>query len=116
MDGQEVDQGTSSKVSIEPMIEALLALPQGSVAVCAGHSGTLTAIKAGLGVEVDPACDFPLDNCVTGTARADFPGGYDNLWVVILGVPAQGQDDPTAGDGQRPRASLVNLRFGDPDP
>lgn len=108
VDGQVVDQSTSSRASIEPMVEFLLDLPPGSVAVCAGHSGTLLAVMAGLGVEVDPNCDYPRDNCVPGTAKEDFPGEeYDNLWVVIPGVAAD------HGKG-RPKASLVNLTYGDP--
>jgi hypothetical protein len=107
--GQVVDQSTSSNASIEPMVEFLLDLPPGSVAVCAGHSGTLLAVMSGLAVEVDPNCDDPRDNCVHGTKKEDFPAEYDNLWIV---VPAATTDN----DKGRPKASLVNLRYGDPDP
>lgn len=107
VDGQMVDQSTSSSASIEPMVEFLLELPPGSVAVCAGHSGTLLAVIAGLGVEVNPNCEFPRDNCLAGTKPEDFPGGYDNLWVVVPTVARN-------NDKGRPQASLVNLRYGDP--
>ena len=110
VDGQTVDESTPGSASIEPMVEFLLGLPPGSVAACAGHSGTLLAMMAGLGVEVDPNCDYPRDNCVPGTSKEDFPEEqYDNLWVVIPGVAAD------HGKG-RPKASLVNLRYGDPGP
>ena len=118
MDGQGGDQSTKSSASIGPVVEALRDLPPGSVAVCGGHSGTLLAIMAGLGVEVDPGCDSPRDNCVPGTKKGDFPGGYDNLWIVIPGVATHARDDDDDDDDdddkRRPRASLVNLRYGSP--
>jgi hypothetical protein len=109
LDGQVVAESTPSSASLKPMVDFLLDLPPGSVALCAGHSGTLLAVMAGLGVEVNSNCDYPRDNCVPGTTKEDFPGGYDNLWLV---VPAVATDN---GNG-RPKASLVNLRYGDPDP
>jgi hypothetical protein len=116
VDGQGVDQSTSSSASIEPMVDFLLDLPPGSVAVCAGHSGTLLAIMAGLGVRVDPNCDYPLDNCVPGTSKEDFPGKqYDDLWMIVPGVATGARDDHDKADERRPGASLVNLRYGDPD-
>jgi hypothetical protein len=71
---------------------------------------------AGLGVQVDPNCDYPRDNCVPGTSKEDFPEEqYDNLWVIVPGVATGARDDHDKADKRRPGASLVNLRYGDPE-
>ena len=40
-DGEVVTESTKSVVSFDPMVNALLDLPPGSVAVVGAHSGTL---------------------------------------------------------------------------
>ena len=106
-DGEVVSESTKSVVSIDHMVKALLDLPPGSVAVVGAHSGTVFAVMAGLGVKVDPECSYPRDNCLAGTTKKDFPTKqFGNLWVITL--------EGTSDAGASPRASFVNIMFGDP--
>jgi len=106
-DGEVVTESTKSVVSIDHMVNALLDLPPGSVAVVGAHSGTVFAVMAGLGVEVNGECGYPRDNCLAGTTKKDFPTKqFGNLWVITL--------EATTDDEASPRASFVNLMYGDP--
>ena len=106
-DGEVVTESTKSVVSFDPMVNALLDLPPGSVAVVGAHSGTVFAVMAGLGVEVNGECGYPRDNCLAGTTKKDFPTKqFGNLWVITL--------EATTDDEASPRASFVNLMYGDP--
>lgn len=106
LDGEMVTEETSTGASVDPAIEALLALPPGSVAVIAGHSSTLFAIMAGLGVPVGTEaapCSEGDTSCLPCTAKSCFPETeFDNLWVVTL--------PPTPAA----EAAMTDLRYGDP--
>ena len=105
-DDTEVTEATHATASIEPMIEALCAVPPGSVVVAAGHSSTLYAIMEGLGVRVateDEPCEEGDTSCLPCNKKECFPGKqFDNLWVVT----------PAATPGVE--AAMVRLRYGDP--
>ncbi|MFK7854652.1 MAG: hypothetical protein AB8B79_11080 [Granulosicoccus sp.] len=60
-DATELDPESTSP-SEAPVIEALLALPAGSVALVAGHSGTLYDIMAGIGL-TDVCFEDTVDTC-----------------------------------------------------
>jgi len=77
----------STSPSEDPTIDALLALPNGSVALVSGHSGTLYDIMAGIGLM--DACGGDND---IGTCNQDrYPIDEDNkvanfgdIWKVVL--------------------------------
>lgn len=104
--GEKVTEGTSTSASIEPMLDALSEVPAGSVVVAAGHSSTLFAIMAGLGVRVgteDDPCDEEDASCLPCVEKACFPGDqFDNLWVVALGQNSEAE------------AAMARLHYGDP--
>lgn len=108
LEGVEVvNQGTSTSDSIKPMIEALLSVPAGSVVLAAGHSSTLFAVMAGLGVPVadeDDPCEEGKPSRLPCAGKDCFPGGFDNLWTVTL-------SRRSAAD-----ATLARLHYGDPCP
>ena len=64
MNTTELDDGTGSegtKATVAPTVAALKALEDGSVAVVAGHSGTIYKIIEGLGVDTSSEEAFPRD-------------------------------------------------------
>ena len=76
----------STSGSEEPTIEALMALPAGSVALVAGHSGTLYDIMAGLGLadvclsDTVETCDqnrYPIDSKVKVK-------NFGDIWKIVL--------------------------------
>ena len=82
-------EGTSA--SEAPTIDALLSLPAGSVALVAGHSGTLYDIMAGLGLDDVCGADT-LDTCNQDRYPAKDDGkvaNYGDLWKITIddGVP-----------------------------
>ena len=68
----------SGKDSIEATVAAIQALPQGSKAVIAQHSGTIYLIMEKLDIDTSDPEDFPRD-LVT-----DKVAGYNNLWKVRI--------------------------------
>ena len=84
-DATELDpEGTSA--SEAPTIDALLSLPAGSVALVAGHSGTLYDIMAGLGLE-DVCGPDTLDTCDQDRYPARDDGkvaNFGDLWKITI--------------------------------
>lgn len=104
-DGETVTESTSTSASIEPTIEVVRAVPPGSVVLVAGHSSTLFAIMAGLGVPVasdERPCEEGDVSCLPCAEKACFPGGFDNLWTVTMGAT------PAAD------AAMARLHYGAP--
>lgn len=84
-DATELDPESTSP-SEAPVIEALLALPSGSVALVAGHSGTIYDIMAGIGltdvclkdtVETCSEDRYPIDDSVK-------VANFGDIWKVVL--------------------------------
>lgn len=75
---QECDSGFEKASSSRgPMVEAIEALPLGSVAVVGAHSGTLYKIMDALGIDTSDEMIFPRNP--DGKVK-----GYNNLWIVSL--------------------------------
>ncbi len=77
-----------TSASEQPTIDALMALPPGSVALVAGHSGTLYDIMAGLGLDdvclkkTVKTCNqdrYPINN-VKKAKVAD----YGDIWKIVI--------------------------------
>ena len=101
MNTSELDDGTGSegtKATIEPTVAALKALESGSVAVVAGHSGTIYQIIEGLGVDTKSEADFPRD---TRKGKEGKVPTFGDIWKVTI------KDDGTAVFDSR-----VNLQPG----
>jgi hypothetical protein len=106
MPGTRLDSGivsdrTSSRVAIAPLVEALRRLPAGSNALVGVNSDNIYALLNGLGVPVATAA-HPCttgSTCVPCLTNACFPGGDDQLWILLL--------DPGA---KLPK--LIELRYG----
>ena len=101
VDSAVVSDRTPSRAAVEPLVEALRALPAGSTALVGVNSDNVYAILNGMGV---PAATVGSP-CVTGStcvpclSNACFPGGEDQLWILIVNSPAT-----------LPR--LIELRYG----
>ena len=77
-------EGTSG--SEAPTIAALQALPSGSVALVAGHSGTLYDIMAGLGL-ADACTKATVDSCNQDRYPVNSKGkvkNFGDIWKVVL--------------------------------
>ena len=93
--GETVDEDTSTGESLQPVIDAINDLPGGSRVLVAGHSATVLAIQAGIGVRVDPADpDCQTSNgCLAGTTKDDFSataGGFDSLYTISISCTDDG--------------------------
>ena len=84
-DATELDPESTSP-SEAPVIEALLALPSGSVALVAGHSGTIYDIMAGIGLT-----DVCLSDTVETCSEDRYPiddsakvANFGDIWKVVL--------------------------------
>ncbi len=76
--GAECDPGCESgKDSISQTLEALHALPQGSTALVAQHSGSIYLILEELGIDTSDPATFPRDE--NGKVA-----GFNNLWKIRL--------------------------------
>jgi len=76
----------STSPSEAPVIEALLSLPSGSVALVAGHSGTLYDIMAGLGL-TDVCLTDTVDSCNEDRYPIDAKvkvKNFGDIWKVVL--------------------------------
>ncbi len=77
--GTECSSGCESgKDSIDATVSAIWALPQGTKAVIAQHSGTIYLIMEALDIDTSDLEDFPRDT-LTGKVA-----GYNNLWKVRI--------------------------------
>lgn len=92
--GKKVEVVSAGK--LDDLVAAIGALPEGSVAVIAGHSNTVPEIAKRYGLEVPGAKATPQ-----GLALPD--DAFDRLFVITL--PAK----DVAGS----RASLFEMRYGD---
>jgi hypothetical protein len=103
LDGKIVTDDTSRRAPIEPISEALLQLPAGSVALVGLNSENIYAILNRLGVPEAPAgqsCD-PGSMCVPCTSNECYPGKeFDHLWHVVR---QPGRAEPLAS---------IELRYG----
>jgi hypothetical protein len=96
-----VADSTPAKIAVAPLLGALRALPPGSTALVGVNSDNVYALLNGLGVPVATTGDACAvgSTCVPCLTNACFPGGYDQLWVLVV-VPGS----------QIPR--LIELRYG----
>lgn len=84
-DATELDPESTSP-SKAPVIEALLSLPAGSVALVAGHSGTLYDIMAGIGL-TDVCLTATVDTCDTNRYPIDEDvkvRNFGDIWKMTL--------------------------------
>ncbi len=84
-DAAELDPESTSP-SKAPVIEALLSLPAGSVALVAGHSGTLYDIMAGIGLS-DVCLEDTVDICNQDRYPIDEDvkvKNFGDIWKVTL--------------------------------
>lgn len=101
IDGAAVTDRTTSRVAIAPLVAALRTLPPGSSALVGVNSDNIYAILNGLGVPVateGAPCTLGR-TCVPCLTNACFPGGEDQLWMLII---ERGDAAPT----------LVEFRYG----
>ncbi len=87
LEGKVVDDQTSRRAPIEPMAQALLQLPAGSVAIVALNSENIYAILNRLGVPQAA----PGQTCVSGSAcvpctdNTCYPrNDFDHLWHLVV--------------------------------
>jgi hypothetical protein len=104
LDGGVVSDSTPSTVAITPLLEALRALPPGSSALVGVNSNNIYALLNGLGVPVGTTADPCTrgSTCVPCLSNACFPGGDDQLWILVISPGAK-----------VPR--LIELRYGGAD-
>ena len=111
--GKVVDNRTSGKAAIAPLLSALAEVPAGSTVVVGGNSGNLFAIMAGLGVpvagddrrEVPPEAGDGVSVAKTLPCRdkSCFPKkDFASLWLVVV---------PSSPSG---KASMARIHYGDP--
>ena len=96
-----VADSTPANMAVAPLLGALRALPPGSTALVGVNSDNIYALLNGLGVPVAAsggACTKG-STCVPCLTNACFPGGYDQLWMLVV-VPGS----------QTPK--LMELRYG----
>lgn len=77
----------STTPSENPTIDALLALPRGSVALVAGHSGTLYDIMAGIGLIDACGGDNNIETCNQNRYPIDEDNkvaNFGDIWKVVL--------------------------------
>ena len=103
LDGKTVTDDTSRRAPIEPISQALLQLPAGSVALVGLNSENIYAILNRLGVPEAPAGQScaPGSMCVPCTSNKCYPGKeFDHLWHVVR---QPGRAEPLA---------YIELRYG----
>lgn len=103
LDGQTVTDQTSRRAPIEPIAQALLSLPPGSVALASLNSENIYAILNRLGVpQAAPGLTCKAgEMCVPCTDNSCYPRNeFDHLWHLIL---KPGQPAPIA---------YIELRYG----
>ena len=99
-----VEDRVPSREAVAPLVAALKSLPIGSKALVGVNSDNIYAILNGLGVPVPAAgVQCPLgDTCVPCLTNECFPGGYDQLWLLIIDAAAD-------------RPHLIEFRYGVPN-
>lgn len=103
LEGKTVTDDTSRRAPIEPISEALLQLPAGSVALAGLNSENIYAILNRLGVPEAPTGGTcaPGSMCVPCTSNKCYPGKeFDHLWHVVR---QPGRAEPLA---------YIELRYG----
>jgi phosphohistidine phosphatase SixA len=100
LDTVTVSDRTTSRAAIAPLLGALRELPAGSSALVGVNSDNIYALLNGMGVPVATAAHpcTPGGTCVSCLTNACFPGGEDQLWILV------------APPGSAPR--LIELRYG----
>ncbi len=92
--GNVVENRTSGKVAIEPILKALQEVQEGDTVIVSGNSSNLYAIMAGLGVRVatdDNPCGKEDAGCLPCVDKSCFPDDeFNNLWLVIPTATASG--------------------------
>ena len=87
LDGQPVTDSTSRQAAIEPIANAVLQLPAGSVALIAANSDNIYGILNRLGVPVAVAeqkCAVG-SMCVPCVTNMCFPAAdFDRLWYLVI--------------------------------
>ena len=101
VDSIVISDRTPSRAAVEPLVETLRALPAGSTALVGVNSDNIYAILHGMGVPAGTAGNPCVkgSTCVPCLTNACFPGGEDQLWILIVNSPAV-----------LPR--LIELRYG----
>jgi hypothetical protein len=101
LDGIVVTDSVPSRSAIRPLVEALQALPAGSRVLVGVNSDNIYALLHGLGVPAaSPAAPCAKGaTCVPCLTNACFPGGEDQLWILVV---AAGSTLP----------ALIELRYG----
>jgi len=97
----DLDDGNGSegtKSTVAPTVAALQALESGSVAVVAGHSGTIYPMIEALGVDISSEADFPKD---TREGKEGKVPTFGDIWKLTL-----------LDDGSVQFDSRVNLQPG----
>jgi hypothetical protein len=87
LNGLLVSDQTSRQAAIEPIANALLKLPAGSVALVGGNSDNIYGILNKLGVPVAaPGQTCPIGSmCVPCVTNECYPGTeYDRLWYLVI--------------------------------
>jgi hypothetical protein len=100
IDGHTVTEASASRLAIEPLGDALAALPPGSAALVGANGDNIFAVLNRLGVPLDVSCALGRA-CVPCLDNTCFPVEYDNLWIATL-----------AGPGRTP--DLIWLKYGTP--
>jgi len=101
LEGVVVTDSTPSRVAVQPLVDALRAVPQGSRVLVGVNSDNIYALLHGLGVRSATA-EHPCNKgatCVPCLTNACFPGGEDQLWILVV---VAGSTRPT----------LIELRYG----
>ena len=99
-----VADSTPARMAVAPLLRALRALPPGSTALVGVNSDNIYALLNGLGVPLATGGDACAkgSTCVPCLTNACFPGGYDQLWMLVV-VPRS----------KTPK--LMELRYGSDD-
>ena len=100
IDGHTVTEASACRLAIEPLGDALAALPPGSAALVGANGDNIFAVLNRLGVPLDASCALGRA-CVPCLDNTCFPVEYDNLWIATL-----------AGPGRTP--DLIWLKYGTP--
>ena len=104
LDGVVVSDAMPSNAAVGPLVDALRRVPQGGRVLVGVDSDNIYAILHGLGVPSATAENSCMGGatCVPCLTNACFPGGEDQLWILVLTADTTGAKRPT----------LIELRYG----